>query len=77
MARRFGLQIVDLDTGDVVVGKILPVMHEKHDFVDRIVKRVEAKGIGLGRTKAHGLEAVRAALVDEFMAAQRQVGRPQ
>lgn len=73
MTDRFGLQIVNLRTGEIVVGPIRPGREEEHDLIDRVVGRAQTKGVGALRTEAHVLSAFRQAMTDTFMEAKRRV----
>lgn len=74
MTDRFGLQIVNLRTGEVVVGPIRPGQTrgrtEERDLIDRVLARAQAKGVGALRTEAHTLAAFRQAMTETFMEAK-------
>lgn len=68
MASRFRLQIVDADTGQIVVGNLMPGRgrDDERELVGRVLARVQAAGVGVLRSEARVLEAVRTAMIRVF-----------
>lgn len=65
MASRFQVQIGDLDTGQIIVAwpprslKTNGLREQDGAFIDALCARLEAKGIGAGKTTAHVLADLR------------------
>lgn len=69
MASRFRLQIVDIDTRQIVVGGLEPDFRSgsERDLIERVVACAQRKRVGFGRTEAHCLNAFRDAMIETFM----------
>lgn len=74
MASLYRLQIVD-DRGDVVYHAV-PGLAAEVELVENIVSRVGAKGVGVGRSTAHVLDDVRAAIRELFFDLKSTVPPP-
>lgn len=67
----YKLQIVHIGRGTVV--EWAPGLLVEQEFVDDLVKRVLAKGVGFGRTEAHVAVDVRAAIEEQLLDLKRMV----
>jgi hypothetical protein len=72
MASAFQMQIVELATGHVV-HRWAPGLAVETELLDNLCRRVQAKGVGLGRTEAHVIADVRAALEELIYDLKTQV----
>lgn len=74
MASEYGLLVVHIPTGQIVVPVMAPGRSPGElDLVERIVARAQAKGVGLLRSESHALDAMRTAMLDEFQAVKDRV----
>ena len=71
MASRFVIQVVDRHTNAVV--SWAPGSAVERQFVEDLVDRVVAKGVGFGRTSAHVAGDVRAAVENLLFELKRDV----
>lgn len=72
MASTYQMQVVERKSGRVVVAWP-PGLAAEHSFVDDLVARVRAKHVGVWRTEAHVLAAVREAVEASLLALKSQV----
>lgn len=72
MPSRYQLQIVQLDTGRVVVAWP-PGREEERDLIAAIVEGVRARGVGWFQGEAKVTQAVREVVESVLMNAKRQV----
>ena len=69
----FRLQVLHVPTGKLV--EWAPGLTIEKDFVAEICRRVQAKGVGIGRTEAHVVADVRAAVEELLFAIKMDVTR--
>lgn len=67
----FLIQIIHRRSGEVV--RWAPGLEIEHEFEANLLKRVEAKGVGAGRTTKHVLADVDAALKELLYDLKKQV----
>lgn len=73
MASDYLLQIIHKHDGMVVGCAWEPGLAVEVALIDDLVARVEAKGVGVGRTEAHVLADVRAAMTELLVALKTKV----
>lgn len=61
MPSRYVVQIAELESGAVVAAWTPRKPETDGDVIDALCARVAAKGVGIGRTEAHGLNSLREA----------------
>lgn len=68
----FLLQVLHRPSGRVIA-TWPPGRDEERDFIADLCQRVKDKGVGIGRTEAHVIADVRAALEEQLFALKLQV----
>jgi len=71
MASEFKIQVVHASNGMVV--EWAPGLSVEKDLETELLARIKAKGVGVGRTSAHVLEDVKAALRELLYELKSQV----
>jgi len=72
MASAYRVQIIHAATAEVVYRE-LPGEAVEADLVENICQRVRAKGVGIGRTEAHVLADVKAAIAEVLYDLKKRV----
>lgn len=72
MPSRYVLQVVEKGSGRIVASWP-PGLREEQDVIAAIVDGVRAKGVGIFKTEAHVIEAVRSVVADALYQVKAQV----